>query len=467
MRSLSLWLRAVSATAIAGTLACGPASTGGTAGTGGGGPGGQAGSSTGGGVAGTSGVAGDGSAGSAGSAAGDAGSGGTAAAGVGGNGSGGTAGTGTAGSGGSGGGTGGTTGGAGGSAGATAGRGGAGGRGGSTGGSAGTSGGRGGSGGTAGSGTGGQQSCPGTVANPSSPPPQPIALTGSLGAHDPAALVVNSTIYLFATGLTSKTSTNLTSWQGGSNPLNPRPAWVAQNVPGATNLWAPDIVYFGGTYHLYYSASTFGSNRSCIGHATKADIASGSWNDQGTVICSNMGSNDNWNAIDPNVVIDDAGTPWMDFGSFWGGIKMIKLDATTGGRATDDTMVYSIADRPGGRGGPEGPWIIKRCGYYYLFESWGACCDGAYDYNMRVGRSTSVNKDYVDKAGMRLLGGGGGTLVSQGNSSVHAPGHNAVIVYNNRTYSLYHALNASNQNAQLRITELVWDADGWPVQHDP
>jgi arabinan endo-1,5-alpha-L-arabinosidase len=130
-------------------------------------------------------------------------------------------------------------------------------------------------------------------------------------------------------------------------------------------------------------------------------------------------------------------------------------------------MVYSIADRPGGRGGPEGPWIIKRCGYYYLFESWGACCDGAYDYNVRVGRSTSVNKDYVDKAGMRLLGGGGGTLVTQGNSSVHAPGHNAVIVYNNRTYSLYHALNASNQNAQLHITELVWDADGWPVQHDP
>ena len=296
---------------------------------------------------------------------------------------------------------------------------------------------------------------------------QPLALTGSLGAHDPAALLVNNTIYLFATGLSAKTSTNLMSWTGGSNPLNPRPAWVAQNVPGATNLWAPDIIFFGGTYHLYYSASTFGSNRSCIGHATKADIATGSWMDQGTVICSNMGSSDNWNAIDPNVVIDDAGTPWMDFGSFWGGIKMIKLDATTGGRATDDTMVYSIADRPQGRGGPEGPWIIKRCGYYYLFESWGACCDGAYDYNMRVGRSTTVNRDYVDKAGLRLLGGGGGTLVSQGNTTVHAPGHNAVIVYNNKTYNMYHALNASNGNASLRITELVWDADGWPVQHDP
>ena len=464
MKLPSRCLRIVSATAIVGTLACGPAPGGGSGGSAGG-SGGQAGSSVGGiggDATGGTGVAGSGDAGAAAS-----GTGGSAGTGVAGSGSGGSAGS--AGSAAGGGGTAGSAG-SGGGAGTTAGRGGASGgagRGGAGGGSAGAAGGRGGAAGTGVGGTGGQQSCPGTMASAGGSPPQPMALTGSLGAHDPAALVVNNTIYLFATGLTAKTSTNLTSWQNASNPLNPRPAWVAQNVPDATNLWAPDIASFGGMYHLYYAASSFGSNSSCIGHATKADIATGSWTDRGTVICSNMGSNDNWNAIDPNIVIDDAGTPWMDFGSFWGGIKMIKLDATTGGRATDDTMVYSIADRPSGRGGPEGPWIIKRCGYYYLFESWGACCDGAYDYNMRVGRSTSVNKDYVDKAGTRLLGGGGGTLVSTGNATVHAPGHNAVIVYNNRTYNMYHALNASNGNAQLHITELVWDADGWPVQHDP
>jgi arabinan endo-1,5-alpha-L-arabinosidase len=447
--------------ALVATLACG----GGGDMTGGGG--GQAGTGAAAGSApgGTSGAAGDAGSGDAGtigtggnagsSSTGTAGGGGGAAGSAGTSGSAGIGATGTAGAGGGATGTAGARGGTTGTAGAS-------GRGGTTG-TAGA-GGRGGTTGAAGSGSGGQPACPGTTGTT---PMAPLALTGSLGAHDPAALVVNNTIYMFATGLTAKTSTNLTSWTGGSNPLNPRPAWVAQNVPGATNLWAPDITYFGGMYHLYYAASTFGSNKSCIGHATKTDIASGSWADQGTVICSNMGSSDNWNAIDPNVVIDDAGVPWMDFGSFWSGIKMIKLDPTTGGRATDDMMVYAIADRPGGRGGPEGPWIIKRCGYYYLFESWGACCDGAYDYNMRVGRSTSVNKDYIDKAGMKLLGGGGGTLVSQGNSTVHAPGHNAVIVYNNKTYNLYHALNASNGNASLHITELVWDADGWPIQHEP
>jgi len=463
MKLPSSWLQTASFLMLAGTLACAPASSGtGTGGTTGNATAGQAGTGTGA-TAGTMGAAGT---------SGDAGAAGSATTGTAGDGSGGTGGSataGTTGAAGTTGGTGGATAGTTGAAGATAGRGGttgAAGRGGTTGAA-----GRGGTTGTAGTGIaggpGGAPACPGTNYDGSSPVPQPLTLSGSLGAHDPAALVVGNTIYLFATGLGAKTSTNLTSWQNASNPLNPRPAWVAQQIPGATNLWAPDISFFGGMYHLYYAASTFGSNKSCIGHATKTDIASGTWTDQGTVICSNMGTNDNWNAIDPNIVLDDAGTPWMDFGSFWGGIKMIKIDAATGGRATDDTTVYSIGDRPGGRGGPEGAWVFRRCGYYYLFESWGACCDGAYDYNMRVGRSLSVNKDYVDKAGMKLLGGGGGTLVSQGNTTVHAPGHNAVIVYNNKTYNLYHALNASNGNASLHITELVWDADGWPVQHDP
>ena len=55
----------------------------------------------------------------------------------------------------------------------------------------------------------------------------------------------------------------------------------------------------------------------------------------------------------------------------------------------------------------------------------------------------------------------------QGNSTVHAPGHNAVIVYNNKTYNLYHALNASNGNASLHIAEIAWDAQGWPVSGGP
>jgi arabinan endo-1,5-alpha-L-arabinosidase len=142
---------------------------------------------------------------------------------------------------------------------------------------------------------------------------------------------------------------------------------------------------------------------------------------------------------------------------------LIKL-TDTGARA--DTILLSVAARPRNGGALEGPWIFRHCGYYYLFTSWGACCNGAWDYNMRVGRSTTVSGPYVDKDGVALMEGGG-TLLVQGTATLTAPGHNSVIAYQGKTYNLYHALNANHQSAALRIAELVWDADGWPVSGGP
>jgi len=323
------------------------------------------------------------------------------------------------------------------------------------------SGGAGGAGATGGAGGGGSATggaggtaCPGAAYDPASPP-QALMLSGNLGAHDPAAYVVGNTIYLAATGITTKSSTNLTSWTG----------WSASGNPHA-GAWAPDISNFGGVFHLYYAVSTFGSNKSCIGQETRAALDTGAWAEQGNVLCSNMGTTDDWNAIDPNIVLDDAGVPWMVFGSFWGGIKMVKLK-TDGTRA--DTMLYDIAKGANGGTSVEGAFIFKRCGTYYLFVSWGSCCSSPYNYRIVVGRSQTVSGPYVDKDAKSMLTGGG-TLLVQGNANWSAPGHNAVIAYNNRTYNVYHALAApSGQDgtATLRIAELVWDANGWPVSGGP
>ena len=296
-------------------------------------------------------------------------------------------------------------------------------------------------------------------------PPKVLTLTGNLGAHDPSAIENNGTYYEFQTGLGAKISTNLTTWNGASAPFA-APAWMKSAVSGVTDLWAPDISFFGGSYHLYYAGSTFGTNKSCIGHATRASLSSGSWTDQGAAtICSNITTTgDNWNAIDPNAVLDSDGTPWLVFGSFWGGIKIIQLDQTG---APVGTTVTGIAARPSNGGALEGPFMVRRCGYYYLFTSWDTCCKGADStYNMRVVRGTSVTGPFADKAGTTAMQGGG-TLIAQSDTTWAGPGGQSVMLVGTKAYLVYHAYAMSDGTATLRIADLVWDSSGWPVPVGP
>lgn len=151
---------------------------------------------------------------------------------------------------------------------------------------------------------------------------------------------------------------------------------------------------------MYYAASTFGSNHSGIFLATSTTGASGSWTNQGLVIESN--TSDDWNAIDPNLVIDDQGRWWLDFGSFWSGIKMVQLDPATGKRL--DGTIRSISGRNGGA--IEAPFIYRHGGYYYQFVSFDLCCRGASStYRIMVGRSTSITGPYVDRNGTAMTSG--------------------------------------------------------------
>lgn len=284
--------------------------------------------------------------------------------------------------------------------------------------------------------------------------------------HDPVIMRAGDTYYLFSTGpgVMVRTSKDLKHWTFAGSALAENPAWVTERFGPLDSLWAPDISYFGGSYHLYYSASTFGSNRSCIGHATKADLASNEpWIDRGPVICSNQdGSVDDWNAIDGNVILDQEGTPWMAFGSFWGGLQMIRLDPT-GARA--DSAVINIAARP--NTAIEAPYIIYRAPYYYMFASFDFCCRGADStYWVAVGRSTSVTGPYLDRSGLDMRFGGG-TPVVLGNARWRGPGHNAILRQGNQDLNVYHAYDALDGGIPtLRISELVWH-EGWPVNAEP
>jgi arabinan endo-1,5-alpha-L-arabinosidase len=304
-----------------------------------------------------------------------------------------------------------------------------------------------------------------TTGSPGTPPssyPNPGRVTGSTGAHDPAVVKApNGTYIVVTTGdnLPIKTSTDRTAWQNAGVVWPNGASWTSPYTNGGRSLWAPDISYRNGQFYLYYSASTFGSQRSAIFLATSPTGAAGSWTNQGLVIESSTAVN--YNAIDPNLVVDDAGQWWLSFGSFWTGIKLIRLDPNTGRRSTSDTAVRAIAQRTTAGGAVEAPFIYRHGGYYYQFVSFDRCCQGASStYRIMVGRSTSVTGPYTDRNGVAMTSGGG-TQVLAGHGSIHGPGHQAVLGDSSGDVLFYHYY-ADNGASFLGINLLGWDAAGWP-----
>ncbi|ETK35525.1 arabinan endo-1,5-alpha-L-arabinosidase [Microbispora sp. ATCC PTA-5024] len=296
---------------------------------------------------------------------------------------------------------------------------------------------------------------------PSTPPasyPNPGRVAGDVGVHDPEVTKRPDGTYLLAhTGndISLKTSTDRITWRDAGVAFPGGVPWARAYTGGDDTLWAPDITYVNGRYYMYYAASSFGSNRSAIFLATSATGASGSWTNQGLVVEST--TSDNFNAIDPNLVIDDQGRWWLDFGSFWSGIKMVRLDPATGKRA--DGTVLSIAGRGGGA--IEAPFVFRHGGYYYLWVSFDLCCRGAAStYRIMVGRSTSVTGPYADRNGVPM-NSGGGTQVLAGHGGIHGPGHQAVLADNDGDVLFYHWY-ADNGASSLGINRIGYDAAGWP-----
>lgn len=330
----------------------------------------------------------------------------------------------------------------------------------------------------------------GKLTYPKAPPDYPMYDTASIdneskwnimNVHDPSILKTDDGYYLYNTdvrvagtpraGIMVRKSRDLIHWDWVGYALDgvPKPAgeWT-----GATGLWAPDVAKLGDKYYLYYAASQFGTNQSFIGVATGAS-PEGPWTDQGEVIKTAPG--DEPNAIDPNIVTDANGDAWMSYGSFFGGIYIVKLDPKTG-KPLEPGFGTRIAarDHITEDGAEEGPYIVynPKLKKYYLFVSYDSLFE---DYNVRVGRSDSITGPYVDangrdmtdtlyapqsEIGNKILGG-----YKFGDSDGWvAPGHNSVLKDGDDYYIVHHARGEADKSwPYLHVRKIVWTKDGWPV----
>jgi len=296
--------------------------------------------------------------------------------------------------------------------------------------------------------------------------------------HDPVLIRENGIYYLFGTGrgIAAFSSRDLRRWKKEPPVFDTLPAWPATVVADFKGrFWAPDIAFHDGTYYLYYCVSSGGKITSAIGVATNKTLDRNSrdfkWVDHGMIVQS-VPYRDLWNAIDPQLIVADDGTPWLAFGSFWAGLRLVKLSANRL-RLAEPQEWRALAKRERSvliddaepePASIEAPFIFRKNGYYYLFVSWDHCCRGVNsDYKVVVGRAGDVRGPYLDRNDERM-DKGGGTLVIAGNARWPGIGHNSAYSIDGRDYFVVHAYDAQDRGwSKLKVLDLRWDKDGWPV----
>ena len=305
-------------------------------------------------------------------------------------------------------------------------------------------------------------------------------VTSNPMVHDPVMAKEDGVYHIFATGMGIQrmTSKDRKDWQVKAMPvMTVIPKWTRDSVPGFDkHVWAPDIIRWHNKWWLAYSCSTFGKNGSAIGLLSAAKRDSPIWHDEGCIVASRE-NRDNWNAIDPNFVIDDNDTPWMVWGSFWDGIQIVRLDTTMHVAKGEKPRTLARRYAPGtttaepnptsahaGTNAIEAPFVMKHQGYYYLFVSWDYCCRGSKsNYRVAVGRSKNVDGPYLDKRSNDMLNGGGTVLLEGDKKQYEATGHCAAYSIDGKDIFICHGYSTEMKGAPVLIQrEIRWTDDGWP-----
>ncbi len=310
--------------------------------------------------------------------------------------------------------------------------------------------------------------------------PELLELSGDLGIHDPCMIKAGDTYYLFATG----------GRRGRGIMPDPRLDRLARvetcriRVRAASRLGrrgsAACPQRLGAGYlilqrqvsslllTLVLRREQFGNRAGHEQDARSKQVRLINGSTRG--LWSARAGEDDFNAIDPNFVIEDKKNIWLAWGSFWGGIMMRRIDPQTGKLSADDTTLHKLAARPRNdehntppvEGAIEAPFIVRHGDYWYHFVSWDFCCRGARsNYKVVVGRSPKLTGPYFDKAGKPMSDDGGTLLIEAATDKWRGAGHPAVYQENGTDYLLFHAYSADTGRPRLHISTLVWE-DGWP-----
>ena len=244
-------------------------------------------------------------------------------------------------------------------------------------------------------------------------------------------------------------SADLVNWELAGSVFAHRPSWAS------ANFWAPEISEYQGRCFVYYVGRKI-NGPLAVGVAI-APKPGGPYVDHGPLVAQPAGS------IDPVPVTDENGRRylvWKEDGNSRRQPTVLWAQplAETGDRLVDEPRELFRNDAPWEGAVVEGPFVVRRDGWFYLFYSGNACCGRACDYALGVARSRALLGPWEKNPANPILAG---------NAAWKCPGHGSIVQdANSRYWLLYHAYSATNSiytGREALLDEVKFETSGWPT----
>ena len=277
---------------------------------------------------------------------------------------------------------------------------------------------------------------------------------------DPQVVAVGSEYYAFATNgplgnIQTLKSTDLVSWDQVGDALPSLPGWTS---PG--KIWAPEVAVHGDDrFVMYYTTSDDASGRQCVGVAVAA-TAKGPFVDKSSkpLVCqvSEGGS------IDASPFQDSTGQRWLYWKNdgnaigvdTWIYVSKLSPDGLT---LTGETTRLIKQTLPWEGNLVEAPYVVERNGKFHLFYSANAYDKAEY----------AVGHALCETPAGPCVKSGDPILTTSADAA--GPGHNMVLVKDDRYWFVYHAwdpalVGVDPPGRTMWLSELTWNGDQPAVQ---
>ncbi len=256
--------------------------------------------------------------------------------------------------------------------------------------------------------------------------------------------MVNSS-FIFFPCIPVSHSKDLIHWEIIGHAIT-NPEWaMLDELEGGRGYWAPDISYHDGRYFI---TATYRLNDT--GTVYRKQIVVSSEKPEGPYSKPAIIDED---GIDPSIFVDDDGRKYMLLNR---GARIFELNKECTEQISKAELLY-YGDY---KRAPEGPHLLKKDGYYYLFEAEGGTGPG---HRVTVSRSRTLKGIYEPCPYNPIM-----RQTDEG-AAIQRCGHGKpVMTQNGEWYMVYLCGRMvdgqySILGRETALDKMTWTADGWPI----